>query len=204
MVNYCMEKKVKGRRPGAGTRTRETIIASARLIFSQSGYDRATIRAIAEHANVDPSLIIQYFESKQQLFQQTMTLPPLALSLLFVMQNVAQDEWGMHIATVLSQSGIQQEFVMQMTGVVRVAANDAHGAEMMRMLHQQYFVSELRKGALTHPELRATMLASLVIGILYTGNIIGLSGFTAADEATRRRLLGHVIQSILTAPIPNT
>ena len=197
-----MEKKTKGRRPGAGTQTRETIIASARLIFSQSGYDRATIRAIAEDAQVDPSLVIQYFESKQKLFEQTMTLPPLALSLLFVIQNVAQEQWGMHIATALS-SGIQQEQVMQMTGVVRVAANDAHGAEMMRTLHQQYFVSELRKSALTHPELRATMLASLVIGILYTGNIIGLDGFIAADEATRRSLLAHVIQSILTAPIPH-
>ena len=198
-----MEKKAKGRRPGAGTQTRETIMASARRIFSQSGYDRTTIRAIAEHANVDPSLVIQYFESKQKLFEQTMTLPPLALSLLFVIQHVAQEQWGMHIATALSQSGIQQEQVMQMTGVVRVAANDAHGAEMMRTLHQQYFVSELRKSALSHPELRATMLASLVIGILYTGNIIGLNGFTAADEATRRSLLGQVIQSILTAPIPH-
>ena len=198
-----MEKKVKGRRPGAGTHTRETIIASARRIFSQSGYDRATIRAIAEDAQVDPSLVIQYFESKQKLFEQTMTLPPLALSLLFVIQHVAQEQWGMHIASALSQSGIQQDFVMQMTGVVRVAANDAHGAEMMRTLHQQYFLSELRKSALTHPELRATMLASLVIGILYTGNIIGLNGFTAADEATRRSLLAHVIQSILTAPIPH-
>ena len=198
-----MEKKVKGRRPGAGTHTRETILASARRIFSQSGYDRATIRAIAEDAQVDPSLVIQYFESKQKLFEQTMTLPPLALSLLFVIQHVAQEQWGMHIASALSQSGIQQDFVMQMTGVVRVAANDAHGAEMMRTLHQRYFLSELRKSALTHPELRATMLASLVIGILYTGNIIGLNGFTAADEATRRSLLAHVIQSILTAPIPH-
>jgi AcrR family transcriptional regulator len=202
MIKYDMEKKAKGRRPGAGAQTRETIAASARRIFSQSGYDRATIRAIAEDAQVDPSLVMQYFESKQQLFEQTMTLPPLALSLLFVIQNVAPAQWGMHIATALTQSGIQQEFVMQMTGVVRVAANDAQGAEMMRTLHQQYFVSELRKSAVTQPDIRATMLASLVIGLLYTGNIIGLTGYTAADEGTRRILLAHVIQSILTAPIP--
>jgi DNA-binding transcriptional regulator YbjK len=101
-----MEKKTKGRRPGAGTQTRETIIASARLIFSQSGYDRATIRAIAEHANVDPSLVIQYFESKQMLFEQTMTLPPLALSLRWCLWLAAPPCRGalMRLATSLAPS----------------------------------------------------------------------------------------------------
>lgn len=49
-------------------RTRAAILAAARRRFAADGYERATIRAIAADAYIDPSMVIRYFGSKDRLF----------------------------------------------------------------------------------------------------------------------------------------
>lgn len=55
--------------------TEARILSAARLLFAERGYERATVRAIAAAAEVDPALIIQYFGSKQELFAQVVRIP---------------------------------------------------------------------------------------------------------------------------------
>jgi AcrR family transcriptional regulator len=50
-------------------RTRAAILEAARQEFAERGYGAATIRAVARRAGCDPSLVMQHFGSKQQLFQ---------------------------------------------------------------------------------------------------------------------------------------
>ena len=63
-----------GRRPG-NQDTREAILGAAREAFAERGYDRASIRAIATRAGVDPALIHHYFGTKDQLFLATVNAP---------------------------------------------------------------------------------------------------------------------------------
>jgi AcrR family transcriptional regulator len=48
--------------------TRAAILAAARRRFAADGYDRATIRAIAAEASIDPSMVMRYYGSKENLF----------------------------------------------------------------------------------------------------------------------------------------
>jgi len=48
--------------------TKAVILAAARENFAKSGYERATIRAIAADAHIDPSMVMRYFGNKDQLF----------------------------------------------------------------------------------------------------------------------------------------
>ena len=48
--------------------TKAVILAAARERFAESGFERATIRAIATDANIDPSMVMRYFGNKDQLF----------------------------------------------------------------------------------------------------------------------------------------
>jgi AcrR family transcriptional regulator len=50
--------------------TEDRIVAAARRLFAEHGYDRTTIRAIAAEAKTDPGLVMRYFESKEKLFAQ--------------------------------------------------------------------------------------------------------------------------------------
>jgi AcrR family transcriptional regulator len=54
------------RRPASETKA--VILAAARERFAADGYDRATIRAIAADARIDPSMVMRYFGNKDQLF----------------------------------------------------------------------------------------------------------------------------------------
>jgi AcrR family transcriptional regulator len=63
-----------GRRPG-NQDTRESILAAARAIFAERGFDQASIRAIAAEAAVDPALVHHYFGTKEKLFLASMNAP---------------------------------------------------------------------------------------------------------------------------------
>ncbi|MDC4233926.1 TetR family transcriptional regulator [Actinomyces sp. B33] len=70
--------KTSGGRRGpadARGRIRERIRQCARAEFIDSGYDGATIRAIARRADCDSALVTYYFGSKQKLFRACMDLP---------------------------------------------------------------------------------------------------------------------------------
>ena len=51
-----------------GEATRATILRAARERFAADGYERATIRAIAADASVDPALVMRYYGNKEGLF----------------------------------------------------------------------------------------------------------------------------------------
>lgn len=63
-----------GRRPGPST-SRGAILDAARRSFAQSGYDGASIRAIAADAGVDPAVVLHFFGSKDRLFTAAVGWP---------------------------------------------------------------------------------------------------------------------------------
>ena len=65
-VNSCWPTLVGMRR--SSVETKAVILAAARQRFAESGFERATIRAIAADANIDPSMVMRYFGNKDQLF----------------------------------------------------------------------------------------------------------------------------------------
>ncbi|WP_406439472.1 TetR family transcriptional regulator [Streptomyces sp. NBC_01613] len=65
-----------------GSQTRAAILAAARARFAADGYEKATIRAIAADAHIDPSMVMRYYGNKEQLFAAAvdidLELPDLA------------------------------------------------------------------------------------------------------------------------------
>jgi AcrR family transcriptional regulator len=60
--NAPLSRKERRQRTGAA------ILAAARGLFAELGYQRTTIRAVAGEAGVDPALVMQHFGSKDGLF----------------------------------------------------------------------------------------------------------------------------------------
>ena len=70
-----MDIKRKAGRPASGGDKRLLIEKVARKAFASVGYDKTTIRLVAENAGVDPKLVMHYFGNKQKLFVATMKFP---------------------------------------------------------------------------------------------------------------------------------
>lgn len=64
----------RGRRPGRST-ARDDILGAARELFAQKGFERTTVRGVAQRAGVDPALVHHYFRTKEDLFSAAVELP---------------------------------------------------------------------------------------------------------------------------------
>ncbi|MFI1000702.1 TetR/AcrR family transcriptional regulator [Streptomyces galbus] len=56
--------------------TEERVLDRARALFAERGFERTTIRAVAAAAEVDPALVMQYFGTKRNLFEQAVRAVP--------------------------------------------------------------------------------------------------------------------------------
>ncbi|MEV6479360.1 TetR family transcriptional regulator [Streptomyces sp. NPDC051576] len=56
-----------------GARTRRRILEAARKEFGRLGFERATVRGIAQAADVDKASVVQYFGTKQNLFHEAVS-----------------------------------------------------------------------------------------------------------------------------------
>lgn len=62
-------RRTRGRpRADESRDTRADVVAAARIVFAQVGYDGATITAVAEEAAVSPTTVYHYFEDKAALY----------------------------------------------------------------------------------------------------------------------------------------
>ena len=64
----------RGRPPGERN-TRDRVLAAARRVFTEKGYDAASLRQIARDAGVDAGMVRHYFADKAGLFRAAMELP---------------------------------------------------------------------------------------------------------------------------------
>src|SRR4051794_36169004 len=52
--------------------TKDALLAAARQVFAERGFDRTTVRDIAQLAGVNQALLFRYFGSKEKLFRAVM------------------------------------------------------------------------------------------------------------------------------------
>lgn len=190
-----------GRRRGTNGDARGDIIRAAKHCFAQKGYDRATMREIGLIANVDPSLIVHYFGSKEALFAQSIIIDVPDLNIPSRLSAVPPERWGITLADMFVNIADTNEWFKTLIGVLRAAATEPKAAEMVAQIFRAAIIDKFAILGVSHANQRATMLVSLMIGVAVTGHIVGLDQFITAPPELRRELLAACIQPILTGTI---
>jgi AcrR family transcriptional regulator len=65
-------------RPRNAAATRAALLTAARELFATEGYERTTVRAVADRAGVNQALLFRYFGNKEGLFAEAATELALA------------------------------------------------------------------------------------------------------------------------------
>ncbi|MFH8774844.1 TetR family transcriptional regulator [Streptomyces sp. NPDC017958] len=186
--------------PGARRRsdaTRTAILTAARERFAADGYERATIRAIAKDARIDPSMVMRYFGNKDGLFAAAVALDLRLPDLI----QVPRDEVGRALVTHFLDLWEENE---ELTAVLRVGATNQAGAERM----QGIFRDQLLPVALQvcpDPEqvpTRAALCASQLLGLALTRYVLRLPPTVALRPEEIVAWLAPTVQRYLTAPSP--
>jgi AcrR family transcriptional regulator len=181
----------RGRRP-AGQDTRTALLEAARTVFGESGYDGATVRAIATRAGVDAAMVNHWFGSKEGLFAQAvLKLPFDPHELLTELRDGPDDEFGERLVrTFLTRWDGAGGDVFQ--ALVRSVAGHEQAAAVLRGFFQNFFMKIIGGIGSDNIELRTSLCATQVIGM-------GMVRYVAKFEP----LASSEIETLVTAIAPN-
>ena len=190
-----------GRRPGESG-TRDAILAAARLAFGTQGYGATSVRAVARTAGVDPSLVLHFFGSKDGLFEAALELPLDPAAIVAGLLAGDLDTLGERI--VRTFLGVWDGTPGQgpMLAMLRSAVSHEDSAAMLRELLLRVILRPVAQGAGgDRPDLRASLLASQVVGLALTRYVLKLGPVVAASADDLAPLLGPTLQRYLTGAL---
>jgi AcrR family transcriptional regulator len=183
--------------PRRSDATRAAILDAARERFAADGYERATIRAIAADAAIDPAMVMRYFGNKEKLFAAAAdfdlripdltAVPPSQLGTALV--GVFFDRW---------------ESDDTLKALLRAAASYEVAAERAR----EVFAAQVGPIALkvgpdpAQAPHRAGLVATQMIGLAMCRYVLRLPPVVAMDRAQVVAWLGPTVGRYLTAPNP--
>jgi AcrR family transcriptional regulator len=190
-----------GRRPGASG-TREAILDAARRAFAEQGYQRATIRGVAELAGVDPALVHHYFGTKQGLFVAAVRLPVNPVEHLTVVLAEDPSQAGQRLVGTFLAVWDHAADRSPLLALVRSAVGDEAAAAMLReFITEEVLGPVARRLGSPDATLRATLVGSQIVGLIMARYIIRVEPLASADAAVITAAVGPTVQRYLTGDI---
>jgi AcrR family transcriptional regulator len=160
--------------------SRAALLAAARPLFDERGYEAVTVREIGERAQVDPALIARYFGGKEGLYLAVLAeggdaTPHDGDPLAFVRSLLTR-----HEARGIGPVG---------RAAVSPTLSDAMRDRVQRVLAARAvapMAARLGERDVPDAELRASLLVALTVGVSLVragGTLPALSAATATDVA---------------------
>ncbi|MET7310801.1 TetR family transcriptional regulator [Streptomyces sp. NPDC005571] len=183
--------------PRRSDATKAAILEAARERFAADGYERATIRAIARDANIDPSMVMRYYGNKEGLFAAASVIE-LRLPALGALP-------GKHIGAVLVAHFLDRwEEDDVLTGLLRVGVTNEAGAERMRAVFAEQ-LGPIAAGVCPDPAdapRRAALAASQILGMALARYVLRIAPAAAMSRDEVIAWLAPTVQRYLTAERP--
>jgi AcrR family transcriptional regulator len=180
--------------PRRSDSSRAAILTAARERFAADGYERATIRAIAADAGIDPAMVMRYYGNKEKLFAAAaefdLDLPDLTA--------VPRSRLG---ASLVEHFLHRWERDDALVALLRAAVTNATAADRMRQIFARQLAPQVAR-VCPDPEqaaTRATLVATQMLGFALCRYVLRLpAAHMPPEEATG--WLGPTIQRYLTQP----
>ena len=181
--------------------TRERILAAARAAFAERGFGATSLRSIATAAGVDPALTIHYFGSKAELFVAAVE-PPVDPAALFAGIPSDPEGAGTRLAAAFLTALDNEHVRGSLLGILRTAVADEATAEMMRtMVAERVVAPAVEALGLDHPDLRATLVGSQLIGLVFARYVLAVEPLASAPTDTLVTAVGPTLQRYLTGAL---
>ncbi len=175
---------------GMGTKadqTKAAILAAASRRFAESGYEAATIRAIAADADIDPSMVMRYFGTKDQLFAAAaefdLRLPDLS--------DVGPDGLG---RALVSHFLARWEDDDALVVLLRSATTNADAAQRMTDIFAGQLLPAISKFVPDDVPRRAGLIATQILGMALCRFVLRLPPVVDLSREELIEWLGPTLQ----------
>jgi AcrR family transcriptional regulator len=179
--------------PRRSDATKAAILSAAREQFASSGYQGATIRAIASNAGVDPALVMRYFGNKEALFAAAanfdLRLPDLS--------TVPRKSVGVALVEHFLDRWDRDETLL---ALMRTSVTNEPAAERMRGIFSTQLVpvvAKLRGEPRQAAAARAGLVASQILGLALCRYVLKLPPVVGLRQADMVRRVGETVRSYL-------
>ncbi|MBB5155768.1 TetR/AcrR family transcriptional regulator [Saccharopolyspora phatthalungensis] len=194
------EPKRRGRRR-SGADTKAALLTAAREIFTEQGYDAATVRAIAGRAGVDPAMVNHWFGGKAGLFTAAVRIPinpddDVPQLLAGGPEQLAERMLRRFLSAWDNAGG------GQFVALMRSIATHDNAVTMLREFIQSVVFMRLIKTLGTdQPELRAALCGAQIVGLGMARYVVRLEPLASADHDVVVATIGPNLQRYLTGDI---
>lgn len=180
--------------------TKDAILGSARALFAEVGYERASIRAIARAAGVDPALVHHYYGTKNDLLIAAVQLPidpaPLFAAAFEHPERVGQ-LLTRSVLTLWDTSDVRERLL----ALMRAAVTHPGAATILRTVITRDVVGPITERiASPHAELRAELAGTHLAGLALGRYILGIEPLASAPIDQLAAAIGPTVQRYLTDP----
>jgi AcrR family transcriptional regulator len=192
-----------GRRPGAaGTQTREAILAAARRLFAELGFDGASMRVIAAEAGVDAALITHFFGSKANLLAAAIDWPFDPDRELPRILKAGKNRAGEGLVALFVRTWDREGSRHPVITLLRAAISEPTAADLLAsFMRTRLFGPLLADLGSDQPEIRANLLAAQLGGVALARYILRIEPLASASPRDVIQWVAPSIQRYLTAPL---
>jgi AcrR family transcriptional regulator len=178
-------------------RTEAAILDAARALFAEAGYERATIRAVASAAGVDPALVMQYFGSKEGLFAAAAKWSDASQTVLGASREQVPSA-ALHDMIEKFEGGGDRE------AAVALMRNCLTHPEASRIMRDEVMCDRATAiaGAIggDDAELRAALVGACMIGLGMARYVLELPGLAGASSDDVVRLMEPALRALVDPP----
>lgn len=192
--------KRRGRRPG-GQDTRAALVEAAREVFSESGYNDATVRVIATRAGVDAAMVNHWFGGKEALFTAAVQIP---VDPAVILPELLAGDREKLAERILHRflSAWDEAGGGAFAALVRSVASHGSAVRLLREFVATVIIDRLiRELDMDHPDLRAALGASQIVGLGMMRYVVELEPLASADHATLVAAVAPNLQRYLTGDL---
>lgn len=191
-----------GRRPG-NPDTREAVLAAARAVFAERGFDGASIRAIAADAGVDPALVHHYFGNKDKLFLAALQAPADPDDFLPEAFQGSREDLGGNVVRLLLRVWDGPAGVGALA-LVRSAVNNEWTAKLLREFLTTRIIRRVIATLDLPPEereARGALVASQLVGLVMARYVFRFEPVASATPESLVAAVGPTVQRYLTGDV---
>ncbi|MEV4439936.1 TetR family transcriptional regulator [Streptomyces sp. NPDC049577] len=183
------EKPVRRRDAEA---TRRCLVEAAAELFAERGYDRTTVRAIADRAGVNQALLFRYFGSKTALFGEVVAMDGRRR----LRETPAERLLENALRNLLAPAGASPED-RSLEVFLRSVGSEDGTAQANRCLTEEYTTALAGLTGAEDAELRAALVMAWLLGIGLTRVVLRQEPLAGADPEHVRRLMLEAARTLL-------
>ncbi|HLS62776.1 MAG TPA: TetR family transcriptional regulator [Ruania sp.] len=171
--------------------TKSAILIAAREQFARHGYHRATVRAVAAAAAIDPAMVMRYFGSKAGLFEAAVTVDLELPDLSSVPAGQVGHTLIRHFLTRWEQDDT-------LVILLRSSIGDSEFAEHLRQVFLQQVAPTVQPAAEPSSAAhRAGLVATQILGLATARYVLELPPVVAMSHEEIIAWVGPTLQHYL-------